>query len=402
MDQRYLFQPIQDHLNKMRQMVFLVGPRQVGKTTLAKTLIPEPYYNWDSAIDRRFLLKHYFTGVARNFIPPPERVVFDEIHKYPRWKNSLKGLFDHYEPNTHWIITGSARLDIHRRGQDSLVGRAFTYHLNPLSLAELTQKSRSLLEQSWSGLPAFDSLMHPLEDEPKVFERLLEFGGFPEPFYKASKSFLKKWQSERLSLIIFEDLAKIENLKNSALLEQLALLLIPRTAQLLSINSLREELEVHFETVKHWITLLERVFYGWRLYPFSAKLPRSLQKEPKWYLWDWTEAETTGARFENCVAVHLLKYTQYITDLGLAKLSLRFIRNKEKKEIDFVLLEGNRPVAFIECKWSDHEIDSSLYYYQTQFPKCRFIQLVGSGFARKQMRGNVEIWPASEFLAGLV
>lgn len=367
MGKRYLHAPLVDHLKTLRQMVFLTGPRQVGKTTLAKSMLREVlpgvnYFNWDVAAHRKTLLTRVFLGKEDLRGENRKIIVFDEIHKYPRWKNSLKGLFDEYEPeNAHWIVTGSALLNVYRRGQDSLLGRHFTYHLAPFSVAELTRASGG-------GVPNFDLLLNvdfsPAgRENHEAFENLLRLGGFPEPLFKGEESFLSRWRSTRLDRLINQDLAATESLKNLPLVENLMFLLPGRVGNPLSLNSLREDLEVHFATVKHWMELLERVFYGFFIRPYSKKAGRMLRKEPKWYLWDWTEIEDPGSRFENLVAVHLQKYVNCLNQLGRGDLSLHYIRDKEKQEVDFLLCDRRKPRLLIECKVASAEAAPSLFHF---------------------------------------
>lgn len=388
---RYIDSVIRRHLKEYRQMVFLTGPRQVGKTTLAKGMISslEPavnYFNWDVAEHRRILLKDIFPGRADLKEERKKIIVFDEIHKYPRWKNTLKGLFDKNEPDTHWIITGSAALNVYRKGQDSLLGRCFTYHLSPLSVAEVMNSGS-------------------INNAVEAFSALFEFSGFPEPFLKREKSFLSKWRTTRLDRIINQDLSKTEHLKNLPLVENLMFLLPERVGSPLSLNSLREDLEVHHATVKHWLELLERVFYGFTIRPYFAKLSRALKKEPKWYLWDWSEIADVGYRFENMTAVHLLKYVNYINDTGEGDLSLHYVRDKEKREVDFLICRNRKPETLIECKLKDTNVDESLIYFSNMLKPKRTIQLVAENFNQISVQKGlttVEIIPAAAFFAELV
>lgn len=364
-------------------MVFLVGPRQVGKTTLAQTFLAKPLpgynlFNWDVPQHRKILMTRIFPGKERLEGADREVVVFDEIHKYPRWKNTLKGLFDSYEPHTHWIVTGSALLNVYRRGQDSLMGRHFTYHLAPFSVAEYTRGSREV--------PMLHDLLErdpsPTNPEAQEAWTLLDrFGGFPEPLFRAQDSFLSRWRSSRLDRLINQDLASTETLRHLPLVEQLMFLLPERVGSPLSLNSLREDLEVHFHTVRHWMELLERVFYGFFIRPYSKRSARFLKKEAKWYLWDWSEIQEEGPRFENMVAVHLLKYVQYMNDLGLDELSLHYVRNKEKQEVDFLICRTRKPFVLIECKLNDENPSPVLW---------RFSSLLGIKTALQLIAGNPE------------
>lgn len=389
-------------------MAFITGPRQVGKTTLAKGLISnlEPsinYFNWDIAEHRKILLREVFYDKVDFKDDRRKIVIFDEIHKYPRWKNTLKGLFDKNEPDTHWIVTGSAALNVYRKGQDSLLGRCFSYHLSPFSVAEIVGKG-GVKSVSFEEIITrqFES---PSRDVIEAFSTLINFSGFPEPFLRGEKSFLARWRTTRLERIINQDLSKTEHLKNLPLVENLMFLLPERVGSPLSLNSLREDLEVHHATVKHWIELLERVFYGFAIRPYSSKLSRALKKEPKWYLWDWSEIEDEGFRFENMVAVHLLKYVNYINDTGLGNLSLHYVRDKEKREVDFLICKDRRPEILIECKLKNQNIHDALIHYAGVLRPNRAIQLTAEDFSPLSTRKNsgiIEIIPAAAFLAELV
>lgn len=405
---RYLNSVISRHLKKYRQMAFITGPRQVGKTTLAKGLVPnlEPtvnYFNWDVTEHRKMLLREVFAGNFDLKDSKRKIVVFDEIHKYPRWKNTLKGLFDKNEPDTHWVVTGSAALNVYRKGQDSLLGRCFSYHLAPFSVAELVNNGETKSN-------AFEEIItrpfeNPSQDIVEAFSTLTKLSGFPEPYLKGEKTFLARWRTTRLERIINQDLSKTEHLKNLPLVENLMFMLPEKVGSPLSLNSLREDLEVHHATVKHWIELLERVFYGFSIRPYSGKLSRALKKEPKWYLWDWSEVADEGFRFENMVAVHLIKYVNYINDTGLGNLSLHYVRDKEKREADFLVCKNKKPELLIECKLKDKTIHDALIHFTNVLHPKRTIQLVAehfNPFVSRKGSAAIEIVPASAFLARLV
>ncbi|MBI2335183.1 MAG: ATP-binding protein [Deltaproteobacteria bacterium] len=408
---RYLYPPLNKHLTNYRQMVFLVGPRQVGKTTLAKTLLGKTfvegktYFNWDMMSHRRWLTTQIFTG---NYdLSGNTRIVFDEIHKFKRWKNTLKGLFDKHEPNTHWIVTGSAAVNVYRKGQDSLLGRHFTYHLFPFTLAEALQNDeiKPLKIEQWTSRH-FEQAPTPSKENQALFIQLLNKSGFPESFFSKDKSISKRWQTNRLDQLINQDLAQTENLRNLSLVENLMFLLPTRVGSPLSINSLREDLEVHHATVKYWLDLLERVFYGFRIYPYAEKLNRALKKEPKWYLWDYTEVEDMAIRFENMVALHLLKYVYYLNELGEDSLNLNYLRDKEKREVDFVICRKRKPLVLIEVKYSNGNPSPHLFYFMEKLGLNHAFQLVADGNLptrnyHKQQR-SITVLPAASFLARLV
>lgn len=408
MKERYLFKPLSNHLKSLRQMVFLTGPRQGGKTTLAQSLLSKTipcvnYFNWDIVSHRKILTTQIFQGKENLEGPQRSKIVFDEIHKYPRWKNTLKGLFDKHEPDTHWIVTGSAMLNVYRRGQDSLLGRHFTYHLAPFSVAECLKNKKK-------KVPLIKELVDfdfdcPDSESKEVYDALIHFSGFPEPLFKMQQSFLTRWRTSRLDRLVNQDLQATETLRYLPLVENLLFLLPERVGSPLSLNSIKEDLEVHFATVKHWMELLERVFYGFYIRPYSKKMNRMLKKEAKWYLWDWTEIKDSGIRFENMVAVHLLKYIYYMNELGMDNLSLHYVRDKEKREVDFLICRERKPFILIECKSKKKDISSELKYFSQRLNINHAFQLINEGNEPRTYHEGptiIRLLPAVSFLKELV
>ncbi len=335
---RYLQTHIERDLKE--KMVFLGGPRQVGKTTLAFHLLKSTYdaehpayLNWDFARVRPALL--------RGELPANQKlVVFDEIHKYKGWRNLVKGYYDQYKTKKQFLVTGSARLDYYRRGGDSLQGRYHYYRLHPFSLHELNNK------------PTASDL-----------DSLLKFGGFPEPFLKADEIHFKRWQLERISRVIQEDLITLESVQEIGQMELLAQVLPSRVGSPLSVAGLREDLSVAFETVERWLSILERLYYCYRISPFGVKDLRAAKKSKKLYLWDWSQCEDAGARFENLVASHLLKYCHYRQDTEGDVWELRFLRDAMQREIDFVVLKNSKPQFAVECKVGDKALSPHISYF---------------------------------------
>ena len=346
---RYLEAAIKEDL-KMK-MVFIGGPRQVGKTTLALGLLAKnadeqhpAYLNWDLAESRDKIRKGLF--------PANETlIILDEIHKYPKWKSLIKGYYDTNKSKINFLVTGSARLDIYRKGGDSLQGRYHYYRMHPLSLTELNIDS---------GRESTD---------------LMNFGGFPEPFFSQNITHWRRWQKERLERVVFEDVRDLENLKNIQLLEELAIELPRRVGSPLSIKSLREDLNVAHETAEHWTTILEKVYYCFRIPPFGSPRIRAVKKEQKLYLWDWSLCENIGARFENMVASHLLKFCHYQEDTLGHRMELRFLRTKDSKEIDFVILQDGKPLFAVECKTGEQALAKSISYFKERTPIPMFYQV---------------------------
>jgi len=330
-----------------RRMAFVVGPRQVGKTTLARALLAKRrsgdlYRSWDDLQWRR-----EFVNAPYSFLDayrPKLRgirplVVLDEIHKYPRWKAYVKGLWDAHADRVDVMVTGSGRLDVYQRGGDSLLGRYHQYRLHPLSVREVA--SPSYLKRDETPAETMAALLELAKPAPpaagKALGTLLRWGGFPEPFLKRNERHHRLWLRERRALIVREDLRDLTHIRLLSHVEELMELLIVRSGGVMSYNSLREDLQVATESVRQWVDGLQRLYFLYVVRPFAGSIARSLRKEPKLYLWDWSEVADEGARFENLVASHLLKWCHFTQDWGLPPLDLHYVRDKEGREVDFLL-----------------------------------------------------------------
>ncbi len=387
---RYLTETIEEFSSK--KFVLLAGPRQVGKTTVAKAWLETKsglYLNWDSAEDRARILKKDFLGSNTR-----AALLLDEIHKYPRWRNYLKGLYDKESSRLQVVVTGSARLDIYRKGGDSLFGRYELLRLHPLSIGELTHGIILPPPRDW---------LFPGQHlcDVAIWRRLLKFGGFPEPFFEQDPMQHKRWSTRRRELLVKEDLRDVSEVKLVELVEHLYLLLPGRVGAPLSMNVLKEELQVAYNTVAAWISILERLYLCFRLSPYHRKLARSLKKEQKLYLWDWSQLTDEAALFENIVAMHLLKSVDAWSDLGHGEFQLHYWRNKEKEEVDFLITQERVPVVLFECKLSDEVVAKPLVELSRALGNIPAIQLVATPGVSKQF-GNVRVVSAPDYLVNLV
>jgi predicted AAA+ superfamily ATPase len=337
------------------RMVFIGGPRQVGKTTLALSLIgPKAtashpaYLSWDDPRVR--------PALRRGELPPSQSIVIlDEIHKYARWRNLVKGLFDTEKAERRFVITGSARLDHYRKGDDSLAGRYRYFRLHPFSFNELSRTRRAT-------------------DREHV-DALLTFGGFPEPLIERSARALRLWHRERLARVVREDLLDLERVKEISLVEALADMLPERVGSLLSVAALREDLEIDHKTADRWITLLENLYVAFRIPPFGARGVRALKKQQKLFLWDWSAVPSAGPRFENMVASQLLKYCHYEEDVEGYRMELRFLRDTDGREVDFVVLRDRRPLFAVECKTGHRTVSAAARYFAERTSIPTFYQV---------------------------
>lgn len=395
---RRTFLPFLDQiLQKWQKMAFVSGPRQVGKTTLAMQYAKEwgthLYFNWDSVLDQKKLAHNpYFFTETNREAQRPLLVILDEIHKYSRWKNYLKGAFDKYHEDFRFIVTGSGRLDFFKKGGDSLLGRYFSLPLFPVTLSE-----------AQNHFPTFKEFKNFLSEPPQkkdssaeIYRNLFQYSGFPEPFLKGETQFYNAWFQERKSLLIREDIRDASRIREISQLEILSHLLPERIGKPLSINSLKEDVGVAFETIRDWIGLLNAFYYLFRINPFSGSLKRALKKEPKIYLYDWVEVPQEGDRFENLVALHLLKAVKTWNATGEAVLDLCYLRDKEKREVDFALVEKKKPVLLVECKQSQKELDPSLLFFQQKLKVPVVVQLIhDSGIFQKRRENGFIQWIVS-------
>ena len=365
---RYLASEIKNDLKT--KMVFLGGPRQVGKTTLAQSLIKgytdnhPAYLNWDSELHKNKIKKQEWPRTE-------PLIVLDEIHKFKNWRNLVKGFYDTLK-NTHsFLVTGSARLDHFRKGGDSLLGRYHYYRLHPYSLPELKYAQGSL-------------------------ERLLQFGGFPEAYEMADERNLRRWHIQRLNRLIRTDLRDLEDVKDIEKIYALAEELPNRVGSPLSLNKLANDLEVDFKTIKRWLAILSSLYYSFQISPYGSAKIRAVKKEQKLYMWDWSQIESPGLRFENMVASHLLKFCHYLEDVDGYKTELRFIRDTDKREIDFVVLKNKKPLFAVECKTGEKVTSPHLHYFQERTDIPIFYQ-VHLGTNHTQVSDKIVKIPFQDF-----
>ncbi len=365
---------IKEHFKNHQQMIFLVGPRQAGKTTvslMAKEFSEDfAYLNWDNLDNRKIIIAGVksvadFAGLDKLASKKPI-IVFDEIHKYGKWKTFLKGFFDTYKAKVNIIVTGSSRLDVYKKGGDSLMGRYFIYRLHGLSLAELGRISISEKEISQPFLP-----------KKQTLKKLLKNGGFPEPFIKDDPKFLNRWKALRQEQLIKEDIRDLSRIQELGQIELLAEFLKHQAGQLTNYSRLANKINVSSDTIRRWIKTLQGFFYCFSVQPWSKNIPRSLLKEPKIYLWDWAGVDGQGPRAENLVASHLLKAVHYWTDCGFGQYALWFIRDKEKREVDFLVSRDKKPWFLVEVKMSSKSgINKNLIYFHKKVKTKHAFQVV--------------------------
>ncbi len=378
-------------------MVLLVGPRQCGKTTLARMFLSETkgaYYNWD--VD-----KHRTALRAGDLDPDALLWVFDEIHKYRSWRNWLKGQFDLHGKQKQILVTGSARLDVYHRGGDSLQGRFFLHRLHPLTLAEAT--NHLLPIEQLDSIP--EASLAPPSGAQEAFEALLRLGGFPEPFHFASERMAARWRRSYGTTLIREDVRSLESVRDLDKIELLFDRLPQCVGSVLSINSLREDLEVAFNTARNWISILERTYAVFRIPPFGSPKIKAVKKEQKLYFWDWSRVEDPAARFENLLAVHLLRLCHWAEDVLGESLELRYFRDVVGHEVDFVLLRGKKPWLVVEAKSSDQPLDNGMKYLLERVRVPYAVQVAASGtrdVTLPSINGaKLRLLPATRFLSQL-
>jgi uncharacterized protein len=360
-----------------KPMIFLVGPRQAGKTTLtrliSRSFSNHLYFNWDIADQRAEFLQNptFFSAMERRD-PSTPLVIFDEIHKYKDWKNYLKGVYDQFHEAYHFLVSGSGRLDIYQKGGDSLAGRYFLFHLWPFTIAELAGRKREMN----------DFLRDPLRMDmadrnhlQAIWERLSELSGFPEPYLADKKTNYRRWSTTYSRQLIREDIRDLTDIKSIQDLESLYALLPSRVGSPLSIPSLAADLKVSYNSVQSWLAVFELFFLTFTIGPWTRKIARAIQKERKTYLWDVPRIKDPGARFENMAAIELHRAVTSWNDMGYGTFTLHFIKNKEQQEVDFLIANDGKPVILVEAKHKDAEPSKALRKFQ-DFLNIPAVQLV--------------------------
>jgi predicted AAA+ superfamily ATPase len=362
---RYIAPYILQDLTK--KMVFVGGPRQVGKTTLAQAILSSNYpsgryLNWDYDEDRQDILRKQWSADQK-------LLVFDELHKFPRWKNWIKGIYDVSHESHSFLITGSARLDVYRRGGDSLMGRYHYWRLHPFTLDEVPQ-----------GI-----------SQKEAYQRLMTVGGFPEPFLDGDERAARRWRRERFDRVLREDIRDLEPVRNIQLLGMFLDILRNRVGGLITLSNLAGDIQISPKTAKSWLEVLERMYLVFSVRPYTKSLPRAVLKPPKVYFFDNGDViGDEGARFENLIATSLLKRLHYLEDRDGYRYELRYIRDKEGREVDFVIVKDGKIEELIEAKYSDETISRSLVYYAERLKPPKATQIVAN-LRRPFDKGKVKI-----------
>ena len=390
--QRYLDAQVATDL--ARKMVILTGPRQVGKTTLARQIaarISAPaeagaaqYFNWD-------VPEHRATLQAGNWNRAAPLLVFDEIHKMADWKSWLKGVYDGKADGQRILVIGSARMETFRQGGPSLAGRFHALRLHPISVREwCTQAS-----PSFAATPQ-QALAH-----------LLARGGFPEPFLAPDAVTADRWRADYFSGLVREDIVEFSRIGELNAMRLFVELLRSRTGAPLSLASIARDLAVSPITLRRYLDILAALFIVFIVRPWHKNIGRATQQMPKVYFFDnglvrtaGDAAGSDGPRFENAVAAMLAKHVDYLRDTTGREIGLHYIRTKDGSEVDFALSDNGRLTDLIECKWADTAASRGLARFAGEHAGTRATQLVCT-LDHEQRHGNVDVVPAGPWLARL-
>lgn len=405
MERRSSYLKIWETLAAEKGMIFLAGPRQAGKTTLARIIaegFPNTLYcNWDIPDHRARLLENpaFFTSLPRRDASRP-LIVFDEIHKYRDWKNYLKGVYDQFHEEYRFLVTGSGRLDLYQKGGDSLAGRYLLFHLWPFTMGEIFASNGSL--DAFLGNP-LNIVMEDADAVSATWEKLESLSGFPEPFLNGKPASWRRWSNGYSRQLIREDIREMSDIRSVTDMETLYHLLPSRVGSPLSIPSLANDLKVSYATVQNWLALFERFFLTFSLPTWTERISRAIQKERKVYLLDTPRIKDSAARFENMVAIELWRAVSCWNAMGAGDFSLHFIRDKEQREVDFLIANEREPLLLVECKLSDERPSRALLAMQRALG-IPAVQLVRSASGYRTMTNGdlpLLVAPADTWCAGL-
>lgn len=405
MEKRTLYTKVWKELSSGKSMIFVAGPRQSGKTTLSRiiadTFANNLYFNWDIAGHREKILHDgtFFTGLKRKDASIP-LIILDEIHKYKEWKNYLKGIYDEYCGEFKFLITGSGRLDLYQKGGDSLAGRYFLFHLFPFTVAELA--GRNLTYSKFMKDPLIISMTENARVN-ELWQQLSVLSGFPEPYLSGRETVYRRWSNTYAGQLVREDIRDLTGIKTIQDMETLYHILPSRIGSPLSVSSIAGILKLSYNTVRSWLNVLERFYLVFSIPTWTGRISRAIQKETKYYLFDYARIKEPAARLENMVAVELWRAVTIWNDTGYGNFSLHFIKDKEKREVDFLIAADNEPFLLIEVKLSEEQTAKSLIAFQNALgiPAVQLVERADGYRIIKNGANKILIAPAGQWLSQL-
>ena len=364
---------LSEYLNK--KIILLTGPRQSGKTTLSKMLSKSHYYlNYDSDEDQEIMK-------LQSWDETKDVVIFDELHKKPKWKQWIKGIYDTSTMPPAMVVTGSARLDTYKKTGDSLAGRYFQYRLHPFDIRELYQLNNEI-------------------NIDETIESLLEYSGFPEPFLENKKSFYNRWKKTHLDIILRQDLMILEDVRNIKSIEQLIELLRTKVGSPISYSGLAQQLQCSDKTVKQWLTLLENMYVIFKLTPYHQRISKGILKQSKYYFFDNVRVTDSGARLENLVANSLIKECHFREDCYGEIWNLHYLRKSTGEEVDFLITNDENPYCMVEVKSSDTKRSKQMTKFKNELgDEVKQVQLVKNIEREYNFPDGYEIKKLGEWLA---
>jgi len=286
------------------------------------------------------------------------------------------------------LVSGSGRLDVYRKGGDSLAGRHYPFHLWPFTLAELSGVGQTFEDFRKAPL----ELQVEKEAEKKeVWSALEQFSGFPEPYLGAKETSYRRWSNSYSQQLVREDIRDLTHIQAIGDLETLYHLLPSKVGAPLSIPSLSSTLKVSYNTVRNWLSAFEQFFMIFSVTPWTHKISRAIQKERKIYLWDLPRIKDPAARFENMVALELHRAVTLWSEMGWGTFSLHFIKNKEQQEVDFLVVDERKPFLLIETMLSENQPSPVLLKFQTLLKVPAFQLTNRSGGYRKLANGDQQV-----------
>jgi len=403
MKERTYYKNIWADFNKDKEMVFVSGARQTGKTTMAKNIASEEsvshYFNYDVPENKTKILTQpsFFEEIDRKKGERP-LIILDEIHKYKDWKNYLKGVYDGYADEFRFLVTGSGRLDLSRKKGDALAGRYLQFHLFPFTVGEISSStSRKIAPERLREVPEQNNVAREL------WETMYQVSGFPEPFLKGTKIKYRRWANSYHRQVIRDDIRNEFAVRQIDTMEALYSLITHCVGSPFSTSNQANILKISHNTVSSWITVFEQFLLLFKLRPYSKKLSRSLVKEPKIYFFDYCRIQDDALRFENMVALELNRAVTLWTDFGFGEYQLWYLRNKEKQEIDFLVTENAQPLFMVEAKFSDVAVSPNLIKFQNAL-RVPAIQLVHQQNVARKIKNEknvIIVASAADWLAGL-
>ncbi|HAM88141.1 MAG: hypothetical protein US83_C0008G0051 [Candidatus Falkowbacteria bacterium GW2011_GWC2_38_22] len=385
---RHLDYNISQHFNKYKQVLVLLGSRQVGKTTIVKKIFPKAdYFLVDNEPVKRILetydIEAYKTLINQN----AKTIIIDEIQLLTDPGRAIKIIYDQIK-DIKIIITGSSSFHIKNKTGESLAGRKIDYKIYPLTFSEYLQQKGIEKELNYNIFENISKENRISSDHlyrfdiKNILESVLIYGLYPHLIENSND---EKYLMNFVDSLIFKDILELNLIEDKKLAADLLKILAFQIGNLINYSELAGNLGADKRTIKRYIEIFEQSFILFRLYPYSKNKRDEISKSPKIYFFDTgirnaligdfssLEIRTDkGALFENFIVTEAIKQNEYLDE----KFKPYYWRTKQGSEIDLVLEKGKILIG-IELKYRRKAANAA---FKNRYPKSNIVMMTSDNF----------------------